>query len=139
MPNINEINTAVYKLLKADDILTGSCTIYKGVKRPSQTNNPSVTEDCINLERGNGEGIWMCDVEVTVYVDTLANNQPDHMKLESIATRIREILTDAAIELSGAKALPLVEKTAVSPSWKMQHDNEVSQQSVYSLVVISFT
>lgn len=138
MPNINEINTAVYKLLKADDTLTGSSTVYKGEKRPSQSNNPSVTVDCKNLERGNGEGIWMCDVEVTVYADTLANSQPDHMEFESITSRIREILTDAAIELSGAKALPLVEKTAVSPSWNMQHDNEVFQQSVYGLVFISF-
>ena len=138
MPNINELNTAVYKLLKADDTLTGSCTAYKGEKRPSQSHNPSVTVDCKHLERGNGEGIWMCDVAVTVYADTLANSQPDHMELESITSRIREILTDAAIELSGAKALPLVGKTAESPSWNMQHDNEISQQSVYELVFISF-
>jgi len=139
MPNINEINTAVYKLLSADDTLTGSCTVYKGEKRPSQSRNPSVTVDCKRLERGNGEGIWMCDVTVTVYADTLANSQPDHMELESITSRIREILTDAALELSGAKALPLVEKTSASPSWNMQHDDEISQQSVYGLVFISFS
>jgi len=138
MPNINEINTAVYKLLKADDTLTGSCTVYKGEKRPSQSHNPSVTVECKHLERGNGEGIWMCNVEVAVYADILANSQPDHTELESITSRIREILTDALIELSGAKALPLVEKTSVSPSWNMQHDDEVSQQSVYGLVFISF-
>ena len=138
MPNINEINTAVYKLLKADDTLTGSSTVYKGEKRPSMSDNPSVTVDCKNLERGNGEGIWMCDVAVTVYANTLANSQPDHMELENITSRIRVILTDTVIELSGAKALPLVWKTAVSPSWNIQHDNEVSQKSVYGLVFISF-
>ncbi len=138
MPNINEINTVVYKLLEADTALTGISTVFKGEKRSSLSNNPSVTVDCKNLERGNGEGIWMCDVEVNVYADTLANSQPDHMELESITSRIRVILTDTVIELSGAKALPLVGKTTVSPSWNIQHDNEVSQQSVYGLVFISF-
>ena len=138
MSNINEINTAVYKLLNTDDTLSGNCKVYKGEKRPSHANNPSVTVNCSHLNRGSGEGIWMCDVEITVYADTHANSQPDHVELENITTRIREILTDTVLELSNAQALPLSVKTSVNPLWNMVHDTEVSQQSVYSLIFVNF-
>ncbi len=138
MPNINEINTAVYRLLKEDEILCSFCTVYKGEKRPSQSQNPSVTVECKRLERGKGEGIWMCDIVATVYADILANSQPDHEQLESITSRVREVLTDSEIELNGAKALPLVERENNGPSWNIQHDKEVLQESIYGLVFINY-
>lgn len=138
MPNINEINTAVYSLLAGDEILSGLCTIYKGKKRPSKAQNPSVTIDTKRLERGEGEGIWMCDVVVTVYTDLLANRMADHRTLTDAGIRIREVLSDRELTLENAKAHPLIEGESLSPDWEGNHENESRQEKTFGLVFIQF-
>jgi len=138
MPNINEINTAAYGLLAGDGTLAGLCTVYKGRKRPAGVQNPSVTVDARRLEPGEGEGIWMCDVVVTAYADVLVNRMPDHETLDSISSRIREILTDAELELEDAKALSLIEGESLSPGWNDSHNNETLQENTFGLVFVKF-
>jgi len=131
MQTINTINTAVYRLLAVDGILTGLCTVIKGGKRPSDVSNPAVTVETKRLEPGEGEGIWMSDVTVTAYVDMLENRQPDHDLHESIVSRVRDLLEDA-------KALPLIAGENRGVVWTGPHDNEVSQESIWGLVFVSF-
>ena len=138
MPNINEINSGVYRLLEGNETLAELCKIYKGSKRPAKVQNPSVTIDTKRLEPGEGEGIWMCDVIVTVYADILANRVPDHEKLEEASTSICEVLTDAEIELEGAKALPLIKGESTGPGWDVDHKNEVMQEMTFGLVFVKF-
>jgi hypothetical protein len=138
MPNINEISTAVYRLLKADPALEGMCRLYKGTKRPARAKNPSLTVEARRLEPGQGEGIWMCDVAVTAYVDVLADGASDSGRLEEIVSRVQEVLADAEVELEGAKTLPLIEGENSGPEWQSAHDREVYQESVFGLVFIKF-
>ena len=138
MPNINEINTAVYSLLADDETLAGLCTIYKGSKRPSYVQNPSVTINIKRLVPGEGEGIWMCDVVVTVYTDVFANRMPDHEKLEELSSTISGILTDAEIELDEGKALPLIKGESSGPEWNTGHNNEGMQEMTFGLVFVKF-
>lgn len=138
MPNINEINAAVYRLLTGDTELAAMCTVYKGPKRPSKAKNPAVTVDTRRLEPGEGEGIWMCDVTATVYVDVLADGAPDSVLLEDIVTRLHTALTDAEIGLDGAKALPLIAGENSGPEWQSAHDLEAYQESTFGLVFVSF-
>ena len=138
MPEINAINTAVYKLLKNDEILTGLCSVYKGSKRPGNVTNPSVTVDTKRLEAGQGEGIWICDVVVTTYVDVLANRMADHETLENIVYQVKKVLVNTEIELEDAKALPLIEGESTSPEWLSNHENETLQESTFGLIFIDF-
>lgn len=138
MPNINDINTEVYKLLKADVTLGGLCTVYKGGRRPSQAPNPSVTVEAKRLESGEGEGIWMCDVVTKAYVDMLANGMPDHETLGNIVSRLDQTLTDAEITISNAKALPLIKGDVSGPDWTNTHSGETSQENIYGLIFIHF-
>ena len=138
MPNINEINTAVYKVLKNDETLGELCDVYKGAKRPSRVQNPSVTVETRRLEPRGGEGIWMCDVVVTTYTDVLANRMPDHETLTTISSQICEVLTETEIELSGSKTLPLIEGESSGPNWEGVHDNEITQELTFGLIFIQF-
>lgn len=138
MPNINEISTAVYRFLKADAALSGMCTLYKGAKRPVRAKNPSLTVEARRLEPGEGEGIWMCDVAITAYVDMRADGAPDSERLEAIVSRVQEMLADTEIALDGAKALPLIEGENAGPEWRSAHEREVSQESVFGLVFVKF-
>lgn len=138
MPNINEISTAVYRFLKTDAALAEMGTLYKGAKRPVKARNPSLTVEARRLEPGQGEGIWMCDVAVTVYVDVLADGAPDSGLLESIVTRVHGTLADTEIELEGAKAMPLIEGENTGPEWQSAHEREVYQESVFGLVFVKF-
>ena len=138
MPNINEISTAVYRLLKTDAALAGICTLYKGSKRPVKAKNPSLTVEVRHLEAGAGEGIWMCDVAVTVYVNVLADGAPDNERLESIVSRVHEALADTEVELEGAKTMPLIEGENNGPEWQSAHGGEVYQESVFGLVFVKF-
>ncbi|MFC1693306.1 hypothetical protein ACFL1R_07370 [Candidatus Latescibacterota bacterium] len=139
MPNINEINTTVYKLLNGDDALSGLCTVYKGAKRPSKFKNPSVTAAVKNLQRGDGEGLWMCDVVVSVYVDILENRMPDHENMETISSRIRDILSDTEIDLVNAKAHPLIQRESSGSEWDSMHDNETVQENTLGMVFVKFS
>lgn len=138
MPNINQISTAVYRLLKADTAFAGMCRLYKGTRRPARVKNPSVTVEARGLEPGEGEGIWMCDVAVTAYVDVRADGAPDNECLESIVSRIHEVLADTEIELEGAKTMPLIEGENNGPEWQSAHEREVYQESVFGLVFVMF-
>lgn len=138
MPNINEITSAACRLLKADRALEAMCTVYRGGKRPARAMNPSATIDARHLERGEGEGIWMCDVVVTAYADMLADGAPDFGILEDIGKRVRSVLADAELELPGAKTLPLFEGETSPPEWQAAHDREAWQESVFGLVFVSF-
>ena len=118
MPNIEAINAAVYKLLKNDAILTGLCSVYKGAKRPVNTSNPSVTIEAKRLKPGSGEGIWICEIVVTVYADIMANRFADHNTFETINSRVNELLANTEVELDVAKAQPLIEKERLS--WQVK-------------------
>ncbi len=138
MPNINEISTAVYRLVKADVALAGMAALYKGAKRPVRAKNPSVTVEARHLEPGEGEGIWMCNVVVAVYVSVLADGAPESGCLESIVSRVNEVLANAEIELEGAKAMPLIEGESAGPEWHSAHEREVCQESVFGLVFVKY-
>ena len=138
MPNVNEINSAVYSLLAGDETLSGLCTIYKGSKRPSKMQIPAVTLDTKSLSPGEGEGIWMCDVVVTAYANIMANRMPDHEKLEELSSTISDVLTDAEIKLNGAKALPLIKQKNTGPEWERGHDSQVMQEMKFVLIFIKF-
>lgn len=138
MPNINEINSAVYKLLANDSTLSGLCDIYKGAKRPISASNPVVTSAVKRLEPGDGEGMWMCDIVVTAYADNHANGMPDHEKLDELSSRIREVLADKEIGLEGAKAFPLIEGKSTGPEWEGVHDVEAMQETIFGLVFVKF-
>jgi len=138
MPDINEINSAVYTLLANDSTLSGLCTIYKGAKRPTSASNPAVTIAVKRLEPGDGEGMWMCDILVTAYANIHANGMPDHEKLDDLSNRICEILADVEIGLEGAKALPLIEGESTGPEWESVHDDEAVQETTFGLVFVKF-
>ena len=138
MHNIQSINTAVYELLAGDPELSGMCSVYKGAKRPGNNANPSVTIDARRLEAGDGEGIRISDIAVTVYADVLANRMADHETLDTISSRINGILTDAEPELEGAKALPLIRGECSGAEWGDAHDNETSQEITFGLVFVDF-
>jgi len=138
MPNINNINTAVYRLLNGDETLDGLCTVYKGCKRPVRAKNPSVTVEAKRLEPGEGEGIWMCDVSVTAYTDMLANGMPDHEGLDTIVKRISTVLEDAEVELENAQALPLIGGQIGGAEWNSPHNNEVSQELMFGIVFVQY-
>jgi len=138
MPNVHAINTAVYRLLADDAQLATLCTVYKGRKRPANAHNPSLTADVHRLEAGEGEGIWRCEVTVTVYADVLANRMPDHETLDTVSSRVREILRDAVPELEDAKALPLTEGESRSPDWSGTHDNETREELTFLLTFVDF-
>ena len=139
MPKVSEINTAVFRLLEADETLTGMCRVFKGAKRPARAKNPSITVDTKRLEPGEGEGIWICDVTVTAYTDNLSNGTADQGKLEDISARVKEILADREIELENGKALPLIEGESHGPEWSSYHENEAAQENIFGLVFVSFT
>ncbi len=138
MPNINEINSAVYTLLANDSTLSGLCNIYKGAKRPISASNPAVTIAVKRLEPGDGEGMWMCDIVVNAYADIHANGMPDHEKLNELSNRIREVLADKEIGLEGAKAFPLIEGESTGPEWEGVHNAEAMQETTFGLVFVKF-
>jgi hypothetical protein len=138
MPTIQDITTAVYRLLNADATLAGLCTLYKGAKRPVRASNPSLTVETRRLERGEGEGIWMCDVVVTAFANILANGSPDVETLDALMARTGELLSDAELELADAKALPLIEGDCGGTSWESAHDGEACQERTFGLVFVSF-
>ncbi len=138
MPNINEITAAAYRLLKEDTALNGMCTVYRGAKRPARARNPVATVEARRMEPGEGEGIWMCDLVVTVYADLLADGAPDCEALEDMGERVRTALGDAELELPGAKMLPLFEGGTSAPEWQAAHDREAWQEYVFGLVFVCF-
>ena len=138
MPNINDISSATYKLLKADSTLAGLCSIYKGAKRPGNAANPCLTANVKLLEPGKGEGIWMCDIVITIYADMLANRTADQETIENILTRVNEILTDTEINLSGAKAFPLIKGESTGSEWQSAHEDETKQETTFGLIFVDF-
>lgn len=138
MPNIQAINTAVYKLLKNDAILTGLCSIYKGAKRPVNTSNPSLTIEAKQLKPGDGEGIWICEIVVTAYADIMANRTANHNTFENINSRLNELLANTEVELDGAKAQPLIEKENKGIEWVSAHENEALLEIIFELNFIDF-
>lgn len=138
MPTINEISAAACRLLKADGELSGMAAIYRGGKRPSRAKNPSVTVEARRLERGEGEGVWMCDVVATAYADELTDGAPDYDRLEALGARIRELLADVELEIPGTKPLPLIEGGTSGTEWDSAHGGESSEEHVFGLVFVSF-
>ena len=138
MPTINDITTAVYRQLNADETLAGLCTIYKGIKRPNRTSNPSVTVETKRLEPGAGEGLWMCDVVTTAYTDNLANGIPDQETLDAIVSRLYCILKDVVLSLKNAHALPLIRKDIGGLSWNTTHEGEAAQECTFKLIFIKY-
>ncbi len=138
MPAIRDITTAIYRVLAADDALAAMCRIYKGAKRPVRAANPSLTVAAQRLARGEGEGIWMCDITVAAYADTLPIGIPDTWTLDTIMERVNALLADAEIELDGAKAMPLIEGDATGPLWEQSHGGESYCERVYGLLFVRF-
>ncbi len=138
MPNTNTITTAAYRELAADDQLGSLATVYKGMKRPVNAPSPAVTVQTKRLEPGEGEGIWMCDIIVTVFVETLANRMIDQETHDAIAGRIQAILDDAELELDQGHPHPLIPGGMPEPEWRGSHDRETVQELTYGLVFLDF-
>lgn len=138
MPTIGEISAAARLLLTADGGLSGLAAIHRGPKRPARAKNPAITIDARRLERGEGEGIWMCDVVVTVHADLLADGAPDYGLLEDLGARVRAILADAEPVIPGAKALPLIEGGSSGGEWDPSHAGESYEEHTFGLVFVDF-
>ena len=138
MPSTNTITTAVYRIMSADDELTGRCTLYKGSKRPAGASNPAVTIHTRRLEPGEGAGIWMCDIVVTVHVDTLPNRMIDQETHDAISSRILTILDDTELDLPQGHAHPLIAGDMSEPSWQSRHEQETAGEMVFGLIFIDF-
>lgn len=139
MSTTQAIDKAVYTLLKNDSTLDGLATIYKGTKRPSGAENPSVTVGSVGITPGNGEGINICGVVMTVYMDILSNRMADNTVHETIMSRISGLLADTVIVLENAKCLPLKESGNTGIEWKNVHDTETFQKIEFDLTFIDFT
>ena len=139
MPDVQAINTAVYRILAGSDALSARCAIFKGAKRPGNAANPSVTIDTKRLEPGEGDGMWIGDIVVTVYADILPNRTADHETISEITFLITSLLGDAELELSREKAFPLIEGGSGSIEWVGAHTTETLQESTFGLVLVDFT
>jgi hypothetical protein len=138
MPNINDITTAAYRLLHADAVLGGMCSVYRGAKRPSRAKNPIMTVETRHLAPNEGEGMWMCNVVVTAYVKLLADGEPDYVRLEDIDTQVNEILVDVVLELNGAQAFPIFPGGTSGPEWDPAHEGEAYQESTFGLLFVDY-
>ena len=138
MLNTNTITTAVYRKLAADAELTGLCTVFKGGRRPSNSPLPALTIQTKRFERGEGEGIWMCDIIVTVFAHTLENRMIDQETHDAAATRVRDILDDAELDLDAGHAHPLIAGGMTEPEWNGRHDRETVQELTFGLVFLDF-
>jgi hypothetical protein len=138
MPNTTIITSAVYAVLAANAELASHCTIYRGERRPSASSNPSVTIHAKRLERSEGDGIWMCDVIVTVYADTLPNRMIDQNTHDVIASRISTLLDDAELDLAAGHAHPLIAGGVSDPEWSSRHDRETTQALTFGLLFVDF-
>lgn len=139
MPDIQAVNTAVYRILAGSDELSAQCSIFKGEKRPGGAGNPSITIDTKRLQPGEGDGMWIGDIVITVYADTLPNRTADHETMKEITSLTAALLGDADLELTGAKAFPLIEGGVSGIEWRSAHTTEVSQESTFGLVLVDFT
>jgi hypothetical protein len=139
MPNVQAINTAVYRILSGSDELSALCMVYKGAKRPGGAINPSVTVDTKRLEPGEGEGMWIGDIVITVYADNLPNRTADHETIGEITSLVASALDDAELDLYSAKAFPLIEGGTSGIEWMGKHDSEAAQECTYGLVFVDFT
>ena len=138
MSNIQDIDTAVYMLLKNDTTLDGLSTVYKGTKRPSGAANPTVTVGSTGIKPGDGEGIRICEIVVTTFTDIMANRMADNPAHVNIMSRINELLADTEITLEDAKAHPLQEKGKTGIEWKSVHNSETFQEIRFELTFIDF-
>jgi hypothetical protein len=138
MPNTTTITAAVYTILAADANLTSRCTIIRGERRPSSSSNPTVTIHVKRLERGEGEGIWMCDVIVTVYANTLSTRMIDQETHDIIAFRISTLLDDTELDLTAGHAHPLIAGGISDPEWSPRHDRETAQALTFGLIFVDF-
>lgn len=138
MPNTTTITSAVYAILAADADLTSRSTIIRGERRPSSSSNPTVTIHAKRLERGEGEGIWMCDVIVTAFVDTLATRMIDQETHDIIASRISTLLDDTELDLAAGHAHPLIAGGISDPEWSPRHDRETAQALTFGLIFVDF-
>ena len=139
MPGTDDILTEVYGALAGNAAITVLCTVFKGRKRPKNTANPSLTVDLGRLERGEGEGIWMADLTVTVYADLLSGRTPDHETHDTIGKALRKALDGFEPVITGAKAMPLIEGACGGVDWDAVHDGETRQEHLYGLVFVKFS
>ena len=138
MPNTNTITTAVYQKLAADEQLGALAAVYKGMKRPVNAPCPAVTVQTRRLEPGEGEGIWMCDIIITIFVETLPNRMIDQEMHDAIIARVQAILDDAVLELDRGHPHPLIPGGMAEPEWRGSHDRETVQELTYGLVFLDF-
>lgn len=139
MPNIDTITTAAWRLLSQDTALAGMCAVYKGGRRPGGATGPVVTVEARGLERGGGDGIWMCDVTATVYAPLLANRGVDFGTMTPIIDRIRAVLSNAELALTGAHALPLIDGGGEGYTWDSDHNREAAHGWTFGLIFIDFS
>lgn len=137
MPVINEIESAVYRLLKEDTVLGGLCAVYKGAKRPVRASNPCLTAEIKRLAPGSGEGIRMCDIVLTAYADVTANLMSSGDTLGVIAEAVHNALDGKTPEIAGAKVMPLIEGGTDS-GWDPEHERETWLEMTYGLVFVKF-
>ena len=138
MPNTNSITTAVYRKLAADSGLAALTAVYKGMKRPVSAPLPAITVQTRRLEPGEGEGIWMCDIVITVFAETLANRMIDQAIHDDLAGRITALLEDAELDLDRGHPHPLIPGGMSEPEWRGSHDRETVQELTFGLVFLDF-
>jgi hypothetical protein len=135
MTGLNEINTAVYKVLKADQELSGLCGIFKG-RRAKKAPNPSITIETSRLEPGGGEGVKMCDITVRAHIDPLSDSTTDNLLAEEIIGHIQYILSDREIDLDNVRAMPLIRGDVTGPQWSGEREGEVVYECIFGLVFV---
>ena len=138
MPNTSIITAAVHAVLVGDTGLTSLCTVHRGARRPSGAANPVLTIHANRLEPGEGDGIWMCDIMVTVYVDTLANRMIDQETHDAIAARIGSLLDDFELDIPSGHAHPLIAGGVSDPEWHPRHDRETAHVLTFGLIFVDF-
>lgn len=138
MPTTNTITSAVYRLLAADTELAAACTVYKGAKRPADAGSPAITVQVKRLEPGEGIGIWMCDIVITIHVATLTNRMTDQDTHDTLCRRIQAVLDDVELDLTTGHAHPLIAGTVGDPEWRSRHDQETAQELTFGLIFLDF-
>jgi len=113
MLTVDEIETAIYKVLQSDttlqgaSYLNGTSYIYKGPRRPEQTAQSTQRGIIIN-GGGSGiatEGALLQDhiIYISAFVENNENGTAKGSTLSLIAGRIESLLNNVSLSISGAR------------------------------------
>jgi hypothetical protein len=146
MTSVDEILTAVFKVLDADltlqgaTYLNGTDKIEKNTRRKENFVNPTVT-----MKTG-GTGIDMeikvqdATVYVNVFVDNNTNGTANTSKLSRIAKRIESLLDDTNLTISGSRVFNCFLTAPHSgPYFDQSFPDEHYVSSVFRIQIIDLT